>query len=267
MHYVNMSYSDLLNHRQAAFYLRILTSNFLRIKMPVAKGILETLVGSSNETFLTSMIDYHNAYIKKDNPSHKDMLQNNIGHMKRIFNNFEQKADFSNMKTYLDFGCGNGIKSSAIATLLNINANDVYGIDIKKESNITNFIEYDGIIIPNNLSKMKFDLITCFQVLHHIDPEHLDNILNVITSMISNNGFFILKDHDCFSDWMKNLIDIQHIFFEIDTGRKMPVKIYKSKKDWIEIFTNLKLTMITEFTEPNEETGSFHIVFQKIAII
>jgi len=252
----------LLNHHKSTFYLRILVSTFLRVKMSIAKSILETLIDKTNDEFINILKDYHTQYRKKDT-SYKEVLHNHIGHMKRYFNSFTPSINFSSVKSYLDFGCSDGVKSLAIGQILNIEEENIYGIDIKNESNFVNFFEYDGINIPDNLKVKKFDMVTCLQVLHHVDSAYLQNILIDLVSMISDHGFLILRDHDCFSNWMKILVDLQHLFYSIDTEHIMPVKLYKSKNEWKEIFSDLGLTLVSEFAENNDPTGGFFMVFQK----
>lgn len=250
-----MLYSDLLKHHKSAFYLRILVSNFLRIKVPAARTIVEGLINTSNEEFLNVINKHYKLYIKKEKP-YKSIYNNYKANLQKIIQSLGE-SHFADIKYYLDFGCSDGIKSKAIGEILNIK--NIYGLDIQQYND--NFV-YDGIHIPNELCLKSFDLITCFQVLHHIDTLNLNGILTQLISTLPPHGLFLLKEHDCFSPWMRTLIDLQHIFYTIDTGVELPVLTMYSQKEWINLFNNLGLTLISYYEEPNA-TGCFYALFKK----
>jgi hypothetical protein len=147
-----MLYSDLLKHHKSAFYLRILVSNFLRIKVPAARTIVEGLINTSNEEFLNVINKHYKLYIKKEKP-YKSIYNNYKANLQKIIQSLGE-SHFADIKYYLDFGCSDGIKSKAIGEILNIK--NIYGLDIQQYND--NFV-YDGIHIPNELCLKSFDLI------------------------------------------------------------------------------------------------------------
>jgi SAM-dependent methyltransferase len=254
-----MSYSDLLNYHKSSFYLRILVGKILKIKNSAAKNILNELKNSSNDVFLSTIkLHYTNKAISTD----KQIIINHKGNINRLQKIFSM-CDFSNIVTYLDFGCGTGKKTSAVSDVLNILPMNTYGLDVCCPDQL-NFFTYDGINIPVNLTQIKFDLITSFQVCHHVNENYLLQILQTLISTLNPRGYFLLTEHDCHSKWMSMLVDLEHLFFSFINGDYMEVCIHKSKKEWIEIFTSLGLKLVAEFDEFNDPTAKFHMVFQYV---
>ncbi len=96
----------------------------------------------------------------------------------------------SEIKSYLDFGGGDGSISSAIATFLNIPKQDAYSADIDKWWGRTVPKRYDNINYlqlkenqPLPLPDKSIDLITCFQVLHHL--RDINFVLKEFVNMIA----------------------------------------------------------------------------------
>ena len=99
----------------------------------------------------------------------------------------QYKKLFSN-KSILDFGCGTGEFLTKIK-----NAKSLYGVEIRKNcikkiiKNHKNIKIFDDI---NNINQ-KFDLITMFHVLEHI--ENQIHILEKLRFKLKNNGKFIVE--------------------------------------------------------------------------
>lgn len=258
-----MLYSCLLEERDTAFYLRILVSKFLRISVPDARKIVEPLRGESNDTFLSSIQKHHSTYIKKEK-SAKWLYNSNHTYFNKILQDF----NINNTQYYLDFGCGDGYKSKVIGDILHIPSDNIYGLDINPSNNKNivnniNIVEYDGIHIPTNIINKPFDFITCFQVLHHIEENNIKSILKDLISTLSIGGLFLLKEHDCSTESMKLLVNLQHIFYDIDTKVNYPVFTYYSKQQWIDLFEHLNMKPIAE-KEDSQQTATFYILFRKI---
>ena len=100
---------------------------------------------------------------------------------------------YSNGKKVLDLGCGLGFGSH----ILRRNAEVVFGIDISEssisfssnsysDSNLF-FLLGDGSNLP--FPDNYFDMITCFEVIEHIDDH--DNFLNECKRVLNSKGLFL----------------------------------------------------------------------------
>jgi len=82
-------------------------------------------------------------------------------------------------KTLLDFGCGRSKLSKALKN---------YGSPVV-------CTDYDpGRPKKAKLPEGQFDLVTCTDVLEHIEPEHLDEVLRTIKSKTLKAAYFVV---DC----------------------------------------------------------------------
>jgi len=102
-------------------------------------------------------------------------------------------------ESVLDFGCGDG-------RLLNI-LHDIYGnrkkymgVDISgkalafaKAFNFDSSIVFTNEDITTNNIKEKYDLITSVEVIEHIHPDMLENVIDQITLLLKINGKLILS--------------------------------------------------------------------------
>lgn len=162
--------------------------------------------------------------------------------IKLIVNNIENLYEDIKINSYLDFGGSDGSISSAIADSLNIDKSVAYSADIekwfsrkiiKKQDNITYLI-----LKPNqriNLPDNSIDLITCFQVLHHI--ENIDFVLKELYRI--SNGILIIREHDCENINDKMLCDLEHSIYEITMEQIPNIRFlndyeawYKNKSTW-----------------------------------
>lgn len=148
--------------------------------------------------------------------------------------------------TYLDFGGGDGLISYHIAKTFNIRAKNAFSADIdnwnKREHNHKYDITYivlkdkEKIPLPDN----SIDLITCFQVFHHI--ENIDFVLSELRRIC--RGKIVLREHDCDCDITRMLIDVEHSLFEMCIEDNKDDKYlnnykawYRSKEEWIKLLS------------------------------
>ncbi len=135
------------------------------------------------------------------------------------------------VETFLDFGAGEGLKTEAVKVQLGLKKENVFALDlkdfhsVKNQNKNLNYIYYDGKTIPT-LSK-KIDLITIIHVLHHI-PD-VENIIEQLKKF--KDCYFIIKEHDCYSDDFAKIIDIEHALYEIvyDGASKKFLDTYYAK--------------------------------------
>jgi ubiquinone/menaquinone biosynthesis C-methylase UbiE len=131
-----------------------------------------------------------------------------------------------NIKTYLDFGGGDGTNAYAISKKLNLTKGEVFVSDIQSWFGNENVDKYSDIctyrylktyILPFESNSIQ--LITMFQVLHHI--ENIELTLKELYRVLAPGGIFYIREHDCDNSETATLIDIEHSLQEC------------SKKDYI----------------------------------
>lgn len=236
------TYYDLINKVPYRFYLRVITASFLRMKMINTKKILDNMPQLNNEEFIKEIKTYHRE--RNTTPSVRDLISTHQGFFSKILNYF----NIDNIGTYLDFGCGSGVISQSVGELLNVLPE---GIDIIDQKIDIIYYQYDGEIL--NLNK-KYDLITCFHVLHHTDLTMIPQLI----SLLEPNGYLLIKEHNCYNEEIKLLIELQHIYG--DHGQIMPIRKLYNKQFWIELFGELEL--VSEYAEDNNPTASFYMLFR-----
>jgi hypothetical protein len=87
---------------------------------------------------------------------------------------FKEFYENNNCKDLLDYGCGNG---------------SLYK-KIKEENLGWKVYEYDPGIPEKSGKPKPADFVTCIDVLEHVEPEHLDNVLKHIRSLTKVGAWF-----------------------------------------------------------------------------
>lgn len=138
---------------------------------------------------------------------------------------------------YLDYGCSDGKMTLEIAKKLNIPYNNVYGVDkaeftgveIKPVLDKANFILLDresGVLPFGN---ERFDLISTFQVLHHIrNPEP---VIRDLVRILKKDGIFLLREHDAQPEDHR-LIDFEHLIYPHSNIETNYIGNYHSSVEW-----------------------------------
>lgn len=82
----------------------------------------------------------------------------------------------------LDFGCGSGYGTRVLKERFNdVTSFDVYPDDYKPEG-------IDVIQDINIISKKRYDVITCFEVIEHIDEKGQIQLMKDLEALLSDNG-------------------------------------------------------------------------------
>ena len=233
-------YSALIFDPPYRFYLRILTASYLRMKMSKVKVILDQMRLLDNDAFLQIIQSYHRPSFTT--PTLKEVILTHQGTFKQVLNHF----NLNHVDSYLDFGCGNGMISQSVGQLLSV---EPHGMDIIDNISQIQYYQYDGKTLP---SLSPYDLITCFNVLHHV--ESLD--VSQLIGLLKPGGYFLLKEHDCYDEKMKLLIELQHLYY----GDQMPIYTLLSKQAWID---KIGLKVVGEYQQENNPTACFYVLFQK----
>jgi ubiquinone/menaquinone biosynthesis C-methylase UbiE len=151
-------------------------------------------------------------YFHQDTITHCNKINIFIKYIKKYINIPSFKI---NSTVYLDIGCGDGVKTLKIANALNINKEQINGTDIdhwgpyQEDKKLLPFkfkyILNDGKLDYENDS---IDIITCILTLHHI--ENFDFIVSEIYRVLKPNGYFILVEHDNYTNVDQLILEIQH---------------------------------------------------------
>lgn len=142
---------------------------------------------------------------------------------------------------YLDFGSGDCSMAVLLGKRFNISDGNIYAVDIQDwggslldpgiYKSQCKFRIFDGTNIP--FKDDSFDLITAFQVLHHI--EQLESILVEINRVLCKGGIFIIREHNCHNSKMAKLIEIEHELhnkvFNPIINEKEAYSNYRKKKE------------------------------------
>jgi 2-polyprenyl-3-methyl-5-hydroxy-6-metoxy-1,4-benzoquinol methylase len=113
---------------------------------------------------------------------------------------YSYASQFAINAKVLDFGCGTGYGSSHLANV----AGSVVGLDISTEA-----IEWACIAhqkpelkflrstdLGADLSSASFDLITCFEMIEHVDHETQINAINNMARLLTSDGKLIISTPD-----------------------------------------------------------------------
>lgn len=114
----------------------------------------------------------------------------------------------------LDIGCSEGSITSELARVFNLDVDDVFGLDVRKDKQLgktptkEKISNGDGypftFVLVNPGEKLPFDdesisLVTVMMVLHHInDPI---NTLKEIYRVLEPGGYIVYREHDCGSPY------------------------------------------------------------------
>ncbi len=134
-----------------------------------------------------------------------------------IFSYLKSSTDFGRSTdfAYLDFGGGIGDVSSSIAKNLNLKKENSFVTDIQNwlgKEHTDEYVKYityrylktNELPFDNN----KFNLITCLQVLHHIDDK--EYTISQLKRIIKDDGILIIREHDSRNSYDRTMIDIEH---------------------------------------------------------
>jgi ubiquinone/menaquinone biosynthesis C-methylase UbiE len=197
----------------------------------------------------------------------------------KLFQTHQLAAIKDNAHTLLDIGAGDCYNTVSIGVKsMGLNEANIYAIDIpqwgenthdeKKDFDINfKFVDPDTVAIP---FQTQFNRIIAFQSLHHIS--NLSNALYEMNRVASLGAIVVIREHDCDSELMSRLIDVEHMLYdtvaddnEYDKFIKSYYGRYRSKFQWTQIFESHMFRRINtkHVIEPGE-TNYYYAVYQKI---
>lgn len=226
----------------------------------------------SDEFIFNKLRKFYRNKIKKSTHIEKSKKQdddnNNKRPMSRTKDIMKLLGENTKITKYLDVGCGNGTITENIGKTLGLSKEDVHGCDIFDVSDKNKEITYKKLEDEKSLpyKDAEFDLITVFMAMHHF--RNLAKMLSEIKRVLKPGGHFIFREHDCDSDDLSDVIDIQHGLFIKVWGEnpEMPrfcnsdlyyYAKYYSRKEWIDMFKDLGLKQMKSSPDHNSVIDNY----------
>ena len=179
----------------------------------------------------------------------------------------EQK--FPQNAVYVDIGCGNGVVTKSISDSLNIEAGNVYGLEVFEPGIIDglNVVKYNGHDIPEFVPNS--DLVTLYTVLHHMEnEEQASNLLKSVYDKMNDGGCLLIREHEANSEQDKAFWKIVH-----DVNTKIMKRtssdlnngtLYKSSDYWVRELQNLGFKFVKKWYDLSyDEQKSYFLLVQK----
>lgn len=217
------------------------------------------------DKYIVSYIQRKLNSIKDKSSNRKHIICNKYDYIfQNLFLKYKSYNTIIENNTYLDYGCGSGSKTLKFANNFNINNKNVYGCDIdnwgpyeqmkiKHKFNFKYILKNGKIDFPDN----KFDTITTFFVLHHIDT--LDNTMKKLKRVLKPNGILLFLDHNALSDSDMLLLDIQHLLYEIIYNKNYE---YLDKPQYAKYYNYMEWDYI--FSKYNFNYINSHFIFDGV---
>ncbi len=125
----------------------------------------------------------------------------------------QSNSSSKEIRSLLDYGCGEGGITSLLGQELRVPREHVYGADVRTVVTVAanvpdagftflplpapSEVEGNATLLPS-LQDDSIHLITLSMVLHHIPIYQIDNVLKELYRVISKvDGFLIIREHDC----------------------------------------------------------------------
>ena len=196
----------------------------------------------------------------------------NILNQLKIINQKDDKT--TKIEKYLDFGGNDGSISYAISELLP-DLKEAYSADLEKwfSRKINKFKNVNYIALkPNQIIPLQdnsIDLVTCFQVLHHIEDVHF--VLAELSRICK--GYLIIREHNCENDDDRMFCDLEHSMFEITFEKQINLRFindyiawYKSKEEWNKLLLQFGFSFIQTIKYPYKKTPTnyYYACYKKL---
>jgi len=160
-----------------------------------------------------------NAYSASYNAIHTKHLPPGISHEQFFVQKLAWVREWIDRKgnqspAVLDFGCNQGELTEAIQTLYP--GSQVIGVDEAEESlNVARkkalpkgtALNYH-LSLESMDSSLKFDIITCFNVLHHVPISERKNVLRSLQDRLGPGGVLLIWEHNLWNPLTRYLVKI-----------------------------------------------------------
>ena len=104
----------------------------------------------------------------------------------------------------------------------------------------------------NKIESNSISLITCFHTFHHIPNNLYEGIITHLYRILNSNGILVLYEHDAPSIEWSQIIDLEHILYDVTLSKKMTyskfLKMHYAKylniKEWMTLFKKYNFKII-----------------------
>jgi|688.fasta_scaffold53317_4 SAM-dependent methyltransferase len=101
---------------------------------------------------------------------------------------------------------------------------------------------HNNTLNNHKIHNNSLDLITAFQVFHHILD--VSTTLKLLYDLLKPGGYLIIREHDCNNNTTRMLIDVEHIIYDyvynnLQNSINDYFAYYRTKEQWIDIITNV----------------------------
>jgi 2-polyprenyl-3-methyl-5-hydroxy-6-metoxy-1,4-benzoquinol methylase len=187
--------------------------------------------------------------------------------LNKIFPVINEYINLNENDNILDFGGGDGSFIYNLGKCKNISNNNIYCIETtewvekyNKINNNINYIYWDNENINIDTS-MKFNLITCMVVLHHIPISKRKIVIQQLHKLLNDDGILMIKEHSCENIKDLSLIKIEHLLYhsiseekDLNNYEKKSIENYMSFNEINELLidNNFKIISLYEKTFNNK---------------
>lgn len=231
---------------------------------------LEDILKNNNYKTDEEFVSFiYNKFIYNYNKTIKYNLYSK-GNIKKTdyYYNILKKNNISNIKNYIDIGCGNCNVSYLFGKKLGLTDSNIFGADIKQwfhyekdtRNKLINFIELkEGEDLP--MKSNTYDLISLFMVLHHVKDKN--NLIKNIHKILKEKKYLLITDHDIHDDVDLQLVDIEHFLYS---------RLFERQNDFYKDYYGdyLNINNMKEILESNNfkiiNTGFYNIYKKKVEI-
>lgn len=256
------------------FQLRIILARCLKIDPQRAKRFILNMRGKSDNDIIQEIQKILEKKTTKPIPNSDEwIIKANQGNLGKIFQELNLKPDqFSGIENakYLDIGSGQGHNTLATGNYFEFPKENIFGLDIKEYENVCleqdQINIYDGFKCP--FPDNHFDLITIYQVLHHVDE--LDKLITEIARILKPQGYLVIKEHHSDSSITKSLIELEHFLYDLRNKSRKTTSLNNglnnlySHNQWVQFFKDKSLDQVgLPVKIPNDPTKSFFAFFIK----
>lgn len=181
----------------------------------------------------------------------------------------ENRLNFNLEHNYLDIGCGNCKITKMVANKININPKLVFGIDLLESQQFGKIKRYsfDGQKIPKEIPNA--DIVTIFQVLHHIKTQNeAKKLLNSVYKNMNDKAYLVIREHEVKKLQDKKFWKFIHDFQckiigtaskNLDNGT-----LYLSSEKWENILNQIGFKMVDKKYDINyNDKQSYFLLLQK----
>ena len=230
--------------------------------------IILNIVENNNDK---TIIEKLSKLVKKESLYTED---NNIKKATYRWEKFLSPNINTKVKKILDYGGNVGDYAHTYGKQLKLKKKDIYVMDINDWAG-EKWIPRKDItwIHSNDTHKIKHnsvDLIILQHVLHHINKKQFPDIISFFNNILTKTGTIVLYEHDSYDKNISNVIDLEHILYDIVMSKKISYSDYFknnyaeyfSLKEWMKIFS--KYFKVFKILEIHNIDNSFYLFFKKI---